>query len=302
MLKIALASDNNYAPYLATTMLSALAHSTQSIDFYILDLGISSENKVILNKISNNIKFIAVPIDDFNSLPKTISYISSATYARLKIAEYILDCDQIIYLDIDTLVCQDLLPLWQTSLNDNWLGACFDAYVEYEHPYYKQTIGLADQQYYFNAGILLIDLEKWRSRNIFEDATKWLEQHPDILYQDQDILNGLFAGKVKYLNTRYNFMPTQRNRMKAANKSKLNLVCYEKTAFPVAIFHYCGSNKAWQKEGMGSLNADVYLKIFYQHKHLFPESWHKKFHNPSLVEYLYSLIKRLRFKYIYKIF
>ena len=61
-------------------------------------------------------------------------------------------------------------------------------------------------------------------------------------------------------------------------------------------------DKAWQKEGMGSLNADVYLKIFYQHKHLFPESWHKKFHNPSLVEYLYSLIKRLRFKYIYKIF
>ena len=47
MLKIPvfLASDNRYAPFVATTMASILMHTNDFIEFYIMDCGISTTNK-----------------------------------------------------------------------------------------------------------------------------------------------------------------------------------------------------------------------------------------------------------------
>lgn len=122
--------------------------------------------------------------------------------------EYIADCDKVLYLDIDVLVRDSLKPLWDTDLGDNWLGACIDLFVERQNAY-KQKIGMADGEYYFNAGVLLINLKKWRQHDIFKMACEWVEQYKDVMqYQDQDILNGLFKGGVCYANSRFNFMPT----------------------------------------------------------------------------------------------
>lgn len=306
-MNIIFSCDNNYAPYLATTISSVLNNNKkQKIKFYILDLGIQESSRQIIqllvNKFNCQIEFINISANDFVNLPKTIDYISIATYARLKLAQYITDIKRAIYLDVDTLVNDNLLPLWETDLQDKWVGACFDAFIEYDCPMYKQTIGLNDEQKYFNAGVLLIDLEKWRTADIYGDAIQWLRQYQDIIqYQDQDILNGLFKDKVLYLNTRFNFMPTQRERLKRSKtNSKIMPNDFEIPVMPIAIYHYCGPHKAWHRE-CTHMKASLYLK-FFRKIPATPASWNNSFEHVDLRKKLSRLKQDLKDKYKHNIY
>lgn len=198
-----------------------------------------------------NIRFIDVNPEDFAGFPLNIRHISITTYARLKLGEYIADCDKVLYLDIDVLVRDSLKPLWDTDLGDNWLGACIDLFVERQNAY-KQKIGMADGEYYFNAGVLLINLKKWRQHDIFKTACEWVEQYKDVMqYQDQDILNGLFKGGVCYANSRFNFMPTNYAFMANRFASRHTDPLYRDrtyTVMPVAVSHYCGPAKPWHRD------------------------------------------------------
>lgn len=67
---------------------------------------ISEANRaaVAANLRGGNIRFIDVNPEDFVSFPLNIRHISITTYARLKLGEYIADCDKVPYLDTDVLV------------------------------------------------------------------------------------------------------------------------------------------------------------------------------------------------------
>lgn len=159
------------------------AHPDTEIRFHVLDAGISEANRAAVAanlRGGGNIRFIDVNPEDFAGFPLNIRHISITTYARLKLGEYIADCDKVLYLDIDVLVRDSLTPLWDTDLGDNWLGACIDLFVERQEGY-KQKIGMADGEYYFNAGVLLINLKKWRRHDIFKMSCEWVEQYKDVM-------------------------------------------------------------------------------------------------------------------------
>ena len=83
-MNVAFSSDNNYAPYLAVSILSVLKNNSESeICFYILDFGIDNINKEIIANIVYNhgksIKFISVDKDEFANFPITINYIYLTT-------------------------------------------------------------------------------------------------------------------------------------------------------------------------------------------------------------------------------
>lgn len=281
-MNIVFSSDNHYIPYLAVALYSVLRHHHgQAIDFYVLDLGIEEQNKRIIGnlvaKYQCQIEFIAVQEQDFEQFPHTIDYISRATYARLKLADYLPKCDKVLYLDVDILVQQDLHSLWAIDLGEAWIGACVDAWVEFAEEY-KHKIGLSEKEHYFNAGVLLIDLKKWRTINVLEASSAWLAQYPHIYYQDQDILNGVFKGKVKYINTRFNFMPHQKSRIKLSQKQNWALNEIEKMDYPIVIVHYCGQYKAWHAE-CGHTQSRKYFSYFKQLQKIIslPDDWQNRF-------------------------
>ena len=45
---IFLASDENYAPFLCTTLFSILKHTESFIEFYVLDGGIENKSKILI--------------------------------------------------------------------------------------------------------------------------------------------------------------------------------------------------------------------------------------------------------------
>ncbi|OOR98201.1 hypothetical protein B0186_09645 [Canicola haemoglobinophilus] len=298
-MNIVLSCDENYSPYLAVNLLSILKNTKSTINFYILDLGIAFESKSkileIVNKNNSNIEFIGVDKKDFLKFPSTISHISIATYARLKIDHYLPALDKVIYLDVDTLVINDLTPLWNVDLDGCVVGACIDSYVEFGLQGYKYNIGLTDKDVYFNAGVLLIDLLKFKSLDVYNRAISFLQKYPNIEFQDQDILNFILKEKSRIVDPAFNFMPTLKNRMK--NREKLHE--YEKLDRLITVIHYCSNVKPWG--GLSNhIKSYLFDSLFREIKDK-PIIWNNRVNRINLLKRISLKIKDFRNKTIYKI-
>jgi len=117
-----------------------------------------------------------------------------STYLRLGIAEYLPDEPAALYLDADILVLASLRPLLSTHLESSCLGAVRDPLSPTVAeggvlPGWKE-LGLAANTPYFNAGVLLMNLDAWRSHQIAESSRTLLQKHPEyVSHPDQDALN-----------------------------------------------------------------------------------------------------------------
>ena len=87
---IFLSADNEYAPFVATTIVSICEHTREFVDFYVLDGGINDENKnkiVSLKNLFSNfsIEFLSIEIDKiFSDFSTNLHYSKTRTYLSSK--------------------------------------------------------------------------------------------------------------------------------------------------------------------------------------------------------------------------
>lgn len=210
-LNVVYSSDNNYAPHLGASVYSLLENnrSFSKIIIYIIDNGISSNNKNGLEKIVSGFsdaEIVWIPFSDWESkLKLDLAWdISVSTYARLFIGEMLpIHTNRVLYLDCDMIICGSLSVLWETNLCDCVIGAVQDDINDNT----KRAVGLCPQDPYFNAGMLLIDLAKWRAQDIGKKAICFLDDHHGkVIHHDQGILNGILKGKWLKLPPAFNLM------------------------------------------------------------------------------------------------
>ena len=296
-MNIAFSTDDHYAPYLSVSILSILRNNSDSkICFYILDFGISETNKSLIKDIvythNQEVNFISINKEDFSTFPMTISYISLATYARLNIAEYIPNIEKLLYIDVDTLTNGSLKELWNTDISKHALAACKDCFIEIDQPEYKTKIGL-EKYSYFNAGVLLINMRQWRALNVLNMSLEWLEKYKEIIeYQDQDILNGIFKDRVKFINSRFNFTPSVCGYIKHRKNREIQ--------FPAIIYHYTGHDKFWTNK-CSHLKANLGYATLKEISKKYPKTA-STFEGVDAKTKIKRFIKEIRYKFIYKIF
>ena len=115
--------------------------------------------------------------------------------------------NRILYLDSDTMIFGDLASLYETDLNNCIMGAVVDcAQVDDYNNYMGQTIRKFQEKYipngfYINSGVLLLDL----TRRAELDTLPLTEIPCEFACPDQDLINMVFAERIKYLSLRYNF-------------------------------------------------------------------------------------------------
>ncbi|MBS9386954.1 MAG: glycosyltransferase family 8 protein [Dolichospermum sp. BR01] len=260
------AADDNYAMPLAVTVRSALVNlkSQRKILLFIIDGGIKSHNKQKIIKSLNSencaIQFIPKPVSwlekiEFNNLEKNYDQdhflsASGATYYRLMIAEMLpKEFDKAIYLDCDLVVKGDLEELWETDLVEYHILAAPDLIVQdvwssAELPNYKD-IGIS-QAKYFNAGVLVINLKKWRDDKIAIKSIEYLKQNKQyIRFHDQDVLNALFVDKWGELNPRWNVMSSITAFYPSWENSPFSEEVYNTLIRQPCIIHYLTGVKPW---------------------------------------------------------
>lgn len=207
---IVYASDDKFAEILGCSLVSLYENSKdmEKITVYIFDAGISDVNKAKLQQITRNYKnrniiFIrGKDISERLSMKITVDRGSLSQYARLFVSsELPQTLNRVIYLDCDTIVNQSIRELWNLDIQGKTIGALMDAFSRY----YRANIGLEDNDILFNSGVMLIDLEKWREKNVERRLMDFIvKRHGRIQQGDQGALNYVLAHDTYCFEPRFN--------------------------------------------------------------------------------------------------
>lgn len=257
-LNVVLAPDNNYAKHAAACMASAVARSGSFFDFWIIDGGLSEENRKKLAEIDGysnfRVNFVEINPDDFKDYPEA-GYITRATWYRLKIASLLPErVDVCLYLDCDVIVNADLAGLFATDLSGVCAAVSMDCW--YEKFARKNRKYLPKGYKYFNSGVMLMNLAQWRKCGIEEEIMRFLRETPNAFgLFDQTILNIVLQGKTADFGIKYNLQFTPKI---------ISETCYPKDEYRAAakspaIIHYVGEFKPWVA-GYNALNP--YYKLY----------------------------------------
>jgi len=186
-----------------------------------------------------SLRFVDLPDQLFQDLPVTGQF-SRSIYIRLILQRFIDHPHRrILYLDADTIACEDITPLWQTNMGDATLAAAPDPF----HLNLTQT-GFSEDQFYFNSGVLLIDMERWRARNCEKRVLDVLAQRAhELAWMDQDALNMALGGETHILDLKWNWQP--RCADVPAGFLGLDRAAYDKRRARPAVIHYTTSFKPW---------------------------------------------------------
>jgi lipopolysaccharide biosynthesis glycosyltransferase len=203
---IAFGFDSQFAPHVAAVIASLVRHAPgANFRFIILCTGIDHSLRSRIEIVAPGAEFLWIDVSDFvwPSIPND-GYTSRATLFRLGLEKLAPeDCRRVLYLDADVIALRDVRELWNADLGIYPIGAVIDTYLDPVAFATRWT--LSPDSNYFNAGVLLIDLERVRAGRIFSGAIDFLVQHQRHLpYNDQDALNWAFWGRWQKLKTAWN--------------------------------------------------------------------------------------------------
>lgn len=210
-MNILFSSDDNYARHLGVAVFSLMIHNQKAkkLNFFVVDNQISEDNLSKLKQVVEEFSNSTLTFIPFESYARELELdmpwpISMSAYARLFAAEVLAqDIDRVLYMDCDMVVCRDLSNLWNTDLQ----GKCLAAVQDQVFPFVKSSVGLSFDTPYFNSGLLLIDLNKWRSLNIRKKCLLFIKQkHGKVIHHDQGVLNGVLQSEWIRLPLAYNVM------------------------------------------------------------------------------------------------
>ncbi len=256
---IALTFDDNYIEPAIVMMTSVLANKKDedTIDFHILDGGLSENSKKYLNNMKNCIiEYHKVDTELFKGYKKS-QYYSVSVLWRLLLPNMLPNLDKLLFLDVDLIVNSSLFELWNIDLDDNYIVAVEDP----NGKKYAKRQNFNKNDKYFNAGVMLINCKKWRENSIPEKSIKIaIDNIGKPLCCDQTILNILFEGKVKFVDLKWNLQYSPIN-IWATYEDKIQ---YKQAIENPAIIHFTGDFKPW-KIGYGCFNP-YREKYFEYHK------------------------------------
>lgn len=264
---IVCAADNNYAMPLAVMACSMLSNhqSNRKIILFIIDGGIKNHNKrKILNSLKSDrckVNFVKIPsyllkeIDRVHN-PSEIKqikadYVSIASFYRLLIPDLLpKEIDKVIYLDCDIIVRGNIENLWKIDIGNNYLLAAQDTSIlSLSNPKSKlncQKLGLNPKAKYFNAGVLVINLNKWREDKLTQRAIDYLQQNLKYIgWYDQGVLNGLFADRWQELDPRWNMSPPSTYGYTSWEQSPFSEEVYNNLIRDPYIIHFLSKPKPW---------------------------------------------------------
>ena len=241
------AADNRYAMPLAV-MLSSMELNLRtecSIDVWVLDGGVSWWNKKkVMRSLTTGrliLHWVKVEPAVLKGCP-VFGHVSLATYYRVLMADILpSNIEKVLYIDLDVLVVGDIGQLLGVELGTSIILAVREsgnATLEKGLLCYKK-LGLPGDAPYFNAGVLLVNLEVWRAKKFSTKLINFLSIHKaEIVWWDQDAMNALFYNH--WADLRWD-----------------DLV----SCAPVAskIIHFAGASKPWHY-GAQKASADLYFR------------------------------------------
>ena len=266
-INVVLASDDNYAQHVAVVATSILDNTmvASKLRFFILNDNISEKKisliKKTVEKFEAKIEFIDIGNDKLKNIYLS-GHVSRAAYFRLMIADLVPeDVKKIIYLDVDLLLCEDIINLWNIDIGRLPVGAVLDYGIITSSRMGKEkkvVIALTDSYRYFNSGVLIINVEEWRL-NDYGNKILTFAKTEKLPHHDQDALNKIFMNNWYEIPLRWNVIPPVFylfSKILVHSKFRNEAILAKKRP---AIIHYAGRYKPWEFKNYQGFN-DYYYK------------------------------------------
>ena len=249
--------NDKFVPQVSASICSICENNKdiEEINFYLISKEITDDNKA---KLQDFIKSYGrnVTIKELGDIKQYFDFEFDTTgWNPIVLARLILDkfldesIDKVLYIDGDTIVRGSLKELWQTDLGDNILAASIEPTVDKKR---KENLGLENYPYY-NAGVLLINLNKWRNEKAGKIILDYYKANNGRLFaNDQDAINAALAGKRYTLLPKYNFYNIFYQYPYKFLKKLMGTVEYfdknefEKCVENPVIIHYLGEERPWR--------------------------------------------------------
>ncbi|MGG3888368.1 glycosyltransferase family 8 protein [Metabacillus fastidiosus] len=235
---IVTATSDNYAKPLGVMLNSLLENleNKDNVNIFIIESNISNNNKLKLEKIGERfniqVKFIAIDDNLFNSFKRKFKRITKEAYYRIMIPELLSNhITKALYLDCDMIVRKDISKLWNINIDNYFLAAVEDLGILKKS---IKRLSLPQGSSYFNSGLLLINLQKWRENNISTKVIQFIKNNHEIIkFMDQDPLNSILYDKWLKLEYEWNYTTGHQKKIKIDDS---------------AIIHFTGNKKPWNSE------------------------------------------------------
>lgn len=244
--------DSGFVMPTGVMMYSVCANNLEvNIDFHlVVDESVTDSDKNDLVNTVCQFKDTCINFYDISSRLSAVfplykdEWLTRSTYYRLFLTEILpKSIDKVLYLDGDCIVRKSLIPLWNTDLSENAVGAVFDG-AEGNIEYYNR-LRYPPQLGYFNAGVLLINLSFWRYHNVLKLFIDYIESHSErIKCEDQDVMNVVFQRKKVFVPAKYNVQTFFLRRVTVWDYWKHESEINEAISDPV-IVHYTTKDKPW---------------------------------------------------------
>lgn len=257
-LNVFFAVDKKFLIHFTVTLTSLLENNKDlTITVYIIhDMEDTSELQNIIDFLNKKYKVTLLSVFVDNSIFKTfqvVHYISKATYFRFLFADILPEnISSGLYLDCDIVITGSLKEIVESNFTDKNKGECgvlavSDKGEKLEIERLKKTLSI-ETDTYFNAGVMYVNLKKWREEKVGNKLIQIADKYKDLLvWSDQDVLNIYFKNNCGKLKDTYNMFT---NKML--------------TKMPVVI-HFSGSSKPWHY-----LNDHPYKAQYWKYLNLTP--------------------------------
>ena len=250
--------DANYVNQSLIALHSFLSH-TEEINFdiaCIVSKDILGLEKSYSEKLGHEVRFIHS--DEVDKLVEKGLAIADHgvpvhCYQRIFIGTLFKDYDKCIYLDPDTITLRNTSPLLKYPDRAPIMAVMEDL---------KQSKIIFDDEDrpYFNNGVMIIDLNFWRSFDVEKKLIQWLEDFGPTITQEQDAMNAVLLDWWHPLPVNFNTFEFMLYMNAFYNQYHDN---------PMVI-HYIGPVKPWTKEK----RLYKYTEVWYDYyKKMFGEDY-----------------------------
>ena len=244
---IVLITDANYMDFTRVAINSAKETKCplSRYNFNIMTVDVSSSDVEALQALaSDDVTIRVIPQQEADLFYIRDTHVSKASLLKYYIPNALPELDKVLYIDSDVLVLHDLNKLYQTDVSQVYLAAVKDPSWFFENTHVIE-LNLEKRGFYFNSGVMLMNLKKIREDNIVE-ALETFTNNNFRTYMDQDALNVVVGDKVLLLPFEDNAINFFFEHVDMSTMNEFygrNWQTYDDVFAPVTILHFASSKK-----------------------------------------------------------
>ena len=264
-----------YVPYFSVLLQSIISYSNKdnNYDIIVLTGSIKQNNKNILNNmITNKNNFSIRYINPEQYIHGTSLYVSTSSYSReayyTLFTPYLLkNYDKLLVLDSDLILQGDIAEIFNNDISDCLAAATkeivFMGMLNLDEQWIEYALEelKIDKPYdYTNTGVILLNTKLIRDKFTFKHIVD-VAKNSKFRTQEQDLINILFYGKIKFLDLKYNYY----TRINSWNEDMLDNApvhykkIYETVGNNPFVIHYANQPKPWSNPNISY--ADKWWEI-----------------------------------------